>query len=472
MLRAQFLEIPKSLLIGCLTGCLALAVYLLTVAPDITWANFSSDGGELITASVTLGIAHPPGYPTYLLLGKLFSLFPIGTIAFRYNLFSALPMSIAAAFSAAAAYRILAVDKAVWPAALASGLAFAFSPLIWSQATVTEVYALNLAVISIFLWSLLTQRSALFTGFFLGLAITTHLTSLLLLPLGIALTRHGHKRQLALGIIFGLLPLLTLPLLSQLGSPVIWGEPSTFKGWWWLVSAQLYQANLSLPETSLTAISHHSQRVTTILKQFAWIGWLFIIIGTFDSRLGKHRTRWLLISAAMYAVFTIAYSTNDAILNFLPALLLLTPLLAFGLARVNYWSLLLPLFLVILNFQSQNLSQEQQLRTSAEIILQELPENAILLTPGDHSIFSLWYFQHVEGSRPDLLLVDANMLAFDWYRERLALLYPELEGLSSDNLVSFRKLNSQLRPFCDLTLQSPKDVTCQTLTTDILEPDG
>jgi hypothetical protein len=472
MLRARMQTVPKSLLLGCLSGCLALTVYILTIAPDITWSNFSSDGGELITASVTLGIAHPPGYPTYILLGKLFSLLPLGTIAFRFNLFSALAMAVAAAFATATAFENLRTDKTVWPAALAAGLAFAFSPLVWSQATVAEVYALNLAVLSIFLWSLLTKRSPLLTGFLLGLAITTHLTSLLMLPVGLALTPRDHRRRLTLGIILGILPLLALPLLGQLDSPVIWGVPMTLKGWWWLVSGQLYSANLSLPESSQALLNHLSQWSTTTLRQFAWIGWLFVIIGILANRLGERRTRCLLGSVAMYVVFTIAYSTNDSILNFLPALLLLTPLLAVGLTLVSYWSLLLPLLLLILNFQSQNLHHEQQLRPSVETVLREIPENAILLTPGDQSIFSLWYFQHVEGRRPDLFLVDANMFAFDWYRERLALRYPQLEGLSTDNVTSFQELNARIRPFCDLTLQAPQDVTCHSWSPSVPIPDG
>ena len=232
--------IPRSLLLGSLTACLALAIYIVTIAPDITWANYSSDGAELITASTTLGIAHPPGYPTYILLGKLFSLLPFGTIAFRFNLFSAIAMSVAAAFSAVTAYEILGRGDKVWPAALAAGLTLAFSPLVWGQATVTEVYALNLAALSIFLWSLLSRRSPWLTGFFLGLAMTTHLTSVFMLPIGIMLTPHGQRGRLALGILIGLIPLLTLPLLARLGSPVIWGDPSTIRGWWWLVTAQLY----------------------------------------------------------------------------------------------------------------------------------------------------------------------------------------------------------------------------------------
>ena len=50
---------------------IALA-YARTLAPSITWANDGSDSGDLVAAAATLGVAHPTGYPTYLLLARLF----------------------------------------------------------------------------------------------------------------------------------------------------------------------------------------------------------------------------------------------------------------------------------------------------------------------------------------------------------------------------------------------------------------
>ena len=145
----------------------------------------------------------------------------------------------------------------------------------------------------------------------------------------------------------------------------------------------------------------------------------------------------------------------------MPALLLLAPLLAAGLNRLKAFALLLPLLLLILNFQSQNLRNDHQVRLAAAVVMPKLPSNAIVLTPGDHSIFSLWYFQHVESLRSDLILVDENLLAFDWYRARLAVRYPELDGLANDNLPLFKELNTRIRPLCELSLQDPQRVSCQ-----------
>ena len=48
-----------------LVFCLPLVIYLLTLAREITF----TDSGELAAATTTLGIAHPPGYPLFTLVG-------------------------------------------------------------------------------------------------------------------------------------------------------------------------------------------------------------------------------------------------------------------------------------------------------------------------------------------------------------------------------------------------------------------
>ena len=47
------------------------------------------DAPELVAASFSLGVSHPPGHPAYILFSHLFALLPIGSVAFRLALFSA-----------------------------------------------------------------------------------------------------------------------------------------------------------------------------------------------------------------------------------------------------------------------------------------------------------------------------------------------------------------------------------------------
>ena len=61
---------------------LTVSVYLWTACPTL----FIGDDGEIVSAAYTLGIAHPPGYPVFTMLGKIFSFIPVSNVAFRVNL--------------------------------------------------------------------------------------------------------------------------------------------------------------------------------------------------------------------------------------------------------------------------------------------------------------------------------------------------------------------------------------------------
>ncbi|HEY6332560.1 MAG TPA: DUF2723 domain-containing protein, partial [Blastocatellia bacterium] len=70
---------------------LSLVVYLKTLAPTVTLV----DSGELIVAARWLGVAHPPGFPLYVLLAHLATLLPFGNVAQRVNFASAFFAAIA-----------------------------------------------------------------------------------------------------------------------------------------------------------------------------------------------------------------------------------------------------------------------------------------------------------------------------------------------------------------------------------------
>lgn len=121
------------------------AAYLRTLSPTVPF----EDGGEMICPSYTLGINHPPGYPLYALIGRLWATWPFGDIAFRYNLLSAV-CAAAACANAALATRMLATRMRApagprpWIAAGAAGLLLGISPQLWWQAVIAEKYAMNL----------------------------------------------------------------------------------------------------------------------------------------------------------------------------------------------------------------------------------------------------------------------------------------------------------------------------------------
>ncbi|MBI5287162.1 MAG: DUF2723 domain-containing protein, partial [Deltaproteobacteria bacterium] len=162
---------------GTLIFTAAFILYLLTLSPAIS----VGDSPELISSAYTLGIAHPPGYPLFSLLGKLASFIPIGnSIAYRVNLLSAFLAGISVLFlyltiiEAIGLVRMGSRGQGVKrsrdfhsnPGTLESStpstidnlsaflgsIIFAVSPIFWSQAVVAEVYTLNAAFFTGLLW--------------------------------------------------------------------------------------------------------------------------------------------------------------------------------------------------------------------------------------------------------------------------------------------------------------------------------
>ncbi|MCA9939074.1 MAG: DUF2723 domain-containing protein [Anaerolineales bacterium] len=431
---------------------IALGVYLLTIAPDLTTAHFGGDGGELITAAITRGVPHPPGYPTYLLLSKLFSYLPLGTVAFRFNLFSALCTAAAAGLVAAATHAWSHQPHPI--GSLAAALSFAFAPLVWSQALIAEVYGLNLLLVAAVLWATATRRPPFWRGLLLGLALTTHLTSLLLLPLLLLLTPRRGWGLLLLGAFSGLLPYALLPLWLNPRSPVIWGDPTTLSGWWWLVSGRLYQPNLAhldrLGEQIGTAAS-------AFLRQYAYLGVALPVLALWRRR--DRLAVGLLLTTALYALYALTYDAIDAGIFFLPGLMLLNISLTFLPRRGQPILLILPITLLALNFGRVNLREDEMLRARAQAALIAAPPAGILLTPGDETIFTLWYFQTIEGLRPDLILIDANLYAFDWYRRHLSHQHPDLTHLERDDLPALWQQAEH--PTCAINLTTAPPLTCE-----------
>jgi hypothetical protein len=122
-----------------------LILYGATAAPSIV--ELFDDSLEFQLVAPTFGIAHPTGYPLYVLLGGLWSrvLFPVGNWAWRMNLFSALAAATTVALVYALACRLTTLHAGKpnpW-AGLAAALTFGLGPIWWRQATIAEVYALH-----------------------------------------------------------------------------------------------------------------------------------------------------------------------------------------------------------------------------------------------------------------------------------------------------------------------------------------
>jgi hypothetical protein len=160
--------------LAALAGLGALALYIRTLAPSLLWG----DSAEFQTLSYTLGMTHPSGYMTYILIGKLFTLVPIGNIAWRVNLMSA----FFGALAVAQVYLIGRLLNIRRTAALASVSMLALTEGFWWRALIAESYATAAGFItSIWLLVLLWERTRkwkylLIAGWLGGMSIGIHST--------------------------------------------------------------------------------------------------------------------------------------------------------------------------------------------------------------------------------------------------------------------------------------------------------
>lgn len=137
----------------------AAIVYLMTVQRTVSlW-----DCGEFIACSYTMAIAHPPGTPLFLLIGRIFSLLPTAAdISLRVNILSSLSSAGAAMFGYLVTVRLLqfmpkvresaARSVGAYLCAAVGALLFAFDNTNWSNSVEAEVYALAMLLMFVIIW--------------------------------------------------------------------------------------------------------------------------------------------------------------------------------------------------------------------------------------------------------------------------------------------------------------------------------
>lgn len=292
----------------------AIAVFSLYVSGVASTLTYGGDCGELIAASYRLGIAHPTGYPLYCLLGRLFSsLLPLGEVAWRYNVLSALCGATAVGLMTATVHRLTNADATdaadatrplgsaspttgragnIWPA-LGAGLLLAGFHPFWTQSVIAEVYSLNALMLSALLFCAVAWhqsndwRWAYSLAVVFGLALNAHLSCAFLAPglLLYAVVQHhrrfqipgsgSHNRHFALGRL-GVMLLLMLaayaltlylplrargfpePPSSRQWWPLDWTHPADAGRWYAHVSAKQYKSLLFTRRTvSLAGRTFH-----------------------------------------------------------------------------------------------------------------------------------------------------------------------------------------------------------------------
>src|SRR6266508_5547291 len=216
----------------------AMVVYLRTLLPGSSFG----DWGEMQMIPAQLGVPHPTGYPLYVLLGKAFSLLPMGSIAYRANLLSAV-----AAAGGAAAVVLVSTRLGVRPVLAAiAGLTLAVTGTLWLEATFSEMNGLHLLLVALVIHRALVWRAERrdsdlrLGGLLAGLSLANHLLAVTVIPIVVLFVLVDARRRLIerpvllvqamLLFLVGVALYLFIPLRAMAGPPEIYGSLQTWDG--------------------------------------------------------------------------------------------------------------------------------------------------------------------------------------------------------------------------------------------------
>jgi len=393
-------------------------IYILTLAPDLTWSHWGADGGDFVVAVVTRKLPHPPGFPLYLIIARLIAFIPLGGVAWRMNLLSAM-MASGAVFFTAMTLREQEVN--LWSTTAAS-LSLGFAPLFWSQAVITEVYTSAAFFISLthYINTVATKHrwSTLSSGISWGMAIAVHPTTAIA-AFYFWLGRKKVWNGIIAGVVFSILCYATL-IFWGTGSQR-WADIDTVKGWLEYVSGSLYwdyAFRLPMEYVPRRTLSW----VTLFAQQFTPIGAVLIIVGIYQNwRLSRKTTIGLFLCVSIITLYAITYNSIDSFIYLVPILPLFTLFLGKGMDWLankgipRFAVLIIPIILVVYNWQSISLRMDHTAALWLERTLTEIPNGAVVLTDEDYHTFTLWYAQEVTGLREDVLVVDTRLWGFQPY---------------------------------------------------------
>lgn len=448
-------------------------VYAATGAPGAWWG----DGQELACAAWTLGIAHPPGYPLYTILGHgamkaLGGLDPGRAL----TLFSALCQALAAGVLITLYQRVLregrpeAEKRGGLLAATGAGLLIAFSRTVWDHGTFAEVLPLTFlfgALILAVAWVPAEARPgagrAAALGGLLGVALLNHYSILAVAPLAalcvlrwaLRAEKRGWLLPLAAAGCGGaaLLGYLYLPWRAAANPALNWGDPATAERLKWMLSGGQFKELMmgTDRESAARGISNWLQWWGTLWLPAGWDRlWLNLALGAAALGLALwgllHLAlrRWelglgLLLAIAATFSYAIGYHIQDIDGYFmigLPAAMAGWIVAAGRLARgtrrpeeagntrkpaLRTLAVALPALLALTvalaNYRAMDKSWDNGPLAYGTAVMNVLPKDALIVTrmKSDPEIFSLWYQQMVLGKRTDVTVLGAGFIFQGWY---------------------------------------------------------
>ncbi|MGD9641120.1 MAG: DUF2723 domain-containing protein [Elusimicrobiales bacterium] len=401
------------------------------------------DAGEMAGVAWTLGVAHQPGYPLYIISAKLFSLLPLGNPAWRLNLFSAL----AGLAGVVLFWRAAAAQFSGWaalPAALLLGLNFTLRTV----SSVPEMYALNfLFAAALLLAASLPGRAPVYlSAFLLGLGMANRMDLLLAAPAVLILLwpalRAGGWALFFKAVGFALLGFslyLFLPLRSA-GFPLFdWSHPADPATFLAVITRKSYGSTLDLISLNYA----RGELFLPGLKYYAAHLWENFNFALAFAALGL-RGEWRASPRRLLAFGALFFFSGPVFLymaNMPPnphALAIVEPYYLLPDLAVAFWAAaglfyLYGLFpralpaLVLAAAAAAGLvwhngayASDRRWLFAAEDhaadALRSVPPGAVLVAKKDVQLFSIWYLQSVKGLRPDVSVVAQGLSGASWYR--------------------------------------------------------
>jgi hypothetical protein len=424
-------------LVGIVAAALfvgSLLLYVSTMAPSVV----PGDSAEFQFVPYILGIAHPPGYALYILLGKLFTFLPLGSVAYRMNLFTAfwgaLTVSLTYLIILQLSSKKLSTLATQVPAILGAA-AFAVSANLWQHATFTNAHTLTAFLATLALFLLLTwsnSRDARWLYVFAlacGLGMTHHPLILISFPAFAAFVLLvkpqlliSPKKMATLGLLFllGLSVYLYYPLRSA--PPPAPQDTNTLDGFLRLVTAQGLRMNLfpfswwEQPQRvlALKTLLGLQYNAPSILLGIAGAIWLalkrprtFVLLALFfalNSALIMNTIqdvmKYLHLPFMVYAVWIGCGAA--ALFDLLERWRTKPWTKALCSVALSLLLLVSPLRMGLLNLSRVDLSDYRFADDFVQATFDAFQnEGGVLLCDWDH-ITPLWYYEFVEGREPNV----------------------------------------------------------------------
>ncbi len=460
-----------------LTVTISGAVYSVTLCPTVELI----DSGELAMAAKNLGIAHPTGYPLYTILGRIFSILPVHDLIFRLNMLSLLFMAFAGGFLYLLISEFTVSDhRNAFHEAIASAAALfvCFSPVWWAQGTTNEVYSLNMLLIAISIWCLArfintgSTRQLIVAAYMLGLSLTNHLSAVYFIPgfiYLIAITLRKIKTSsviwTALFLIFPGTLYAVLPIRATFRPFLNWGSVSDPYFFYKHITGWQYQVWMFTKPFEIFSnfMTKLGPAVKLYLEQFGWIGLVLVLVGIFVASI---RHRKLLIFALLIGLFNLIYALNYEIADidtyYLPLFLISAIFLALGalsiaeelLRRLGRshtmaWVLggmtfILPAYNLISNYGKLDRSGMTAAKEGVYYLAEGMAPAGMALVE-NWDFYSPWlYFHFEENFRPDIVLLDKELMRRSWYIDFIRRYHHDLYARSQAEIEEFLR---QVRPF-------------------------